>query len=61
MAEGKTEDEAKKTAPLMLETQEMLQKWEQGDEETIALWLSWFYLCDVYLFHQEAGCRLWPM
>ena len=38
MTEGKTEDEAKKTAPLMLETQEMLQKWEQGDEETMALW-----------------------
>jgi arginyl-tRNA synthetase len=38
VAEGKTEDEAKKTAPLMLETQEMLQKWEQGDAETMALW-----------------------
>ncbi len=38
MAEGKTEEEAKKTAPLMLETQEMLQKWEQGDAETMALW-----------------------
>lgn len=38
IAEGKTEDEAKKTAPLMLETQEMLQKWEQGDAETMALW-----------------------
>lgn len=38
MSQGITEDEAKKTAPLMLETQEMLQKWEQGDEETIALW-----------------------
>ncbi|WP_435354119.1 arginine--tRNA ligase [Emticicia sp. SJ17W-69] len=38
MAEGKTEDEAKKNAPLMLEAQEMLQKWEQGDPETMALW-----------------------
>ncbi len=38
MAEGKTEEEAKKTAPLMLETQEMLQKWEQGDAETMSLW-----------------------
>lgn len=38
MAEGKTEDEAKKNAPLMLEAQEMLQKWEQGDAETMALW-----------------------
>jgi arginyl-tRNA synthetase len=38
IAEGKTEDEAKKNAPLMLETQEMLQKWEQGDAETMDLW-----------------------
>jgi len=38
MTEGKTEDEAKKTAPMMLETQALLQKWEQGDEETMALW-----------------------
>jgi len=38
MAEGKTEDEAKKIAPLILETQEMLQKWEQGDAETMDLW-----------------------
>jgi arginyl-tRNA synthetase len=38
IADGKTEDEAKKNAPLMLEAQEMLQKWEQGDAETMALW-----------------------
>ena len=38
IAQGKTEDEAKKNAPLMLETQEMLQKWEQGDAETMDLW-----------------------
>jgi arginyl-tRNA synthetase len=38
MTDGKTEDEAKKTAPMMLETQALLQKWEQGDEETMALW-----------------------
>ena len=38
MAEGKTEEEAKKNAPLMLEAQEMLQKWEKGDAETMALW-----------------------
>ena len=30
---GMTEDEAAKTAPLMLEAQEMLRKWEQGDKE----------------------------
>ncbi|AFK04634.1 Arginyl-tRNA synthetase [Emticicia oligotrophica DSM 17448] len=38
VAEGKTEDEAKKIAPLMLEAQAMLQKWEQGDAEVMALW-----------------------
>lgn len=38
MAEGKTEDEAKKQAPLMLEAQEMLRKWEAGDEQVVALW-----------------------
>ncbi len=35
---GKSEEEAKKTAPLLLEAQEMLLKWEAGDEETVALW-----------------------
>ncbi len=46
IAEGKTEDEAKKNAPLMLETQEMLQKWEQGDAKTMDLWRkmnSWVF------------------
>ena len=37
-AEGKTEEEAKAQAPLILEAQEMLRKWEAGDEETVALW-----------------------
>lgn len=46
MAEGKTEDEAKKQAPLMLEAQEMLIKWEAGDEEVNKLWSmmnGWVY------------------
>ena len=46
MAEGKSEDEAKKEAPLMLEAQEMLRKWEAGDEEVVALWKEmnqWVY------------------
>jgi arginyl-tRNA synthetase len=45
-AEGKTEEEAKKQAPLILEAQEMLLKWEAGDEEIIALWQKmneWVY------------------
>lgn len=36
--EGKTEEEAKKQAPILLEAQKMLQKWEAGDEETVQLW-----------------------
>ncbi|BDD03685.1 arginine--tRNA ligase [Aureibacter tunicatorum] len=43
---GKTEDEAKKEAPLMLEAQEMLKKWEDGDTETVSLWKKmngWVY------------------
>lgn len=38
IAEGKTEEEAKKLAPSILEAQEMLRKWEAGDEEVVALW-----------------------
>ena len=46
IAEGKTEEEAKKQAPLILEAQEMLRKWEAGDEEVVALWKKmnqWVY------------------
>ncbi len=35
---GVDKEEAKKQAPLILETQEMLRKWEAGDTEVIALW-----------------------
>lgn len=45
-AEGQSEDEAKKNAPLIKEAQSMLQKWEAGDEEVITLWKtmnSWVY------------------
>jgi len=44
--EGQTEDEAKKNAPLIKKAQEMLLKWEAGDEETINLWKTmngWVY------------------
>lgn len=43
---GMEEKEAKKEAPLMKETQEMLRKWEAGDEEVVALWKTmngWVY------------------
>lgn len=38
MEQGMDEEEAKKAAPLTKEVQEMLVRWEQGDEETVALW-----------------------
>ena len=46
IAEGKTEDEAKKQAPILLEAQEMLRKWEAGDQDTVNLWKKmnqWVY------------------
>lgn len=36
--QGMDEEEAKKNAPILLEAQEMLRKWEAGDEETVSLW-----------------------
>ena len=36
--QGLSEEEAKKQAPILLEAQEMLRKWEAGEEETVALW-----------------------
>ena len=47
MAEkGISEDEAKKQAPIMLQAQEMLRKWEAKDPEVYALWETmngWVY------------------
>ena len=43
---GKTEEEAKKQAPIIIEAQEMLKKWESGDEKVITLWKmmnQWVY------------------
>jgi len=45
-SEGQTEEEAKKNAPLIKQAQEMLQKWEAGDEEILNLWRTmntWVY------------------
>jgi len=44
--EGQSEDDAKKNAPILLEAQEMLRKWEAGDEEVVELWKTmnqWVY------------------
>ena len=38
MEQGKAEEEAKKEAPILLEAQEMLRKWEAGDEKVVSLW-----------------------
>jgi arginyl-tRNA synthetase len=46
MAQGKTEEEAKKQAPLILEAQQMLLDWENGKPEVIELWKTmnqWVY------------------
>ena len=46
MAAGKDEETAKREAPLMLEAQEMLRKWETNDPEVRALWAKmneWVY------------------
>lgn len=46
MSAGKTEEEAKKQAPIILEAQEMLLKWEAGDADVINLWKTmnlWVY------------------
>ncbi|TDE01227.1 arginine--tRNA ligase [Flavobacterium sandaracinum] len=46
MNAGKTEEEAKKQAPIILEAQEMLLKWEAGDDAVITLWKTmnqWVY------------------
>lgn len=45
-AQGQTEDEAKKNAPIILEAQQMLLKWEADEAEVIALWKTmnaWVY------------------
>ena len=45
-AEGISEEDAEKKAPILKEAQAMLLKWEQGDEEVVALWKKmngWVY------------------
>lgn len=43
---GKTKEEAEKQAPILIEAQEMLKKWEGNDPKTVELWKtmnSWVY------------------
>ncbi len=46
VVDGVDEKEAAKEAPILLEAQQMLQKWEAGDEEVTSLWKKmngWVY------------------
>ena len=46
IADGISEENAKKQAPLLVEAQEMLLKWEAGDQEVVNLWKTmngWVY------------------
>jgi len=46
VAQGMEEEEAKKQAPLLLEAQSMLKRWEDGDQEIRDLWMkmnNWVY------------------
>lgn len=46
VASGISEEDAKKQAPLLVEAQQMLQQWEAGNEDVVALWKmmnSWVY------------------
>ncbi len=46
VAQGISEDDAKKQAPLLLEAQEMLRQWEAGDNNVVGLWEmmnNWVY------------------
>ncbi len=45
-ANGASDEEAKKNAPILIEAQNMLRKWEAGDEKTFNLWKKmnqWVY------------------
>ena len=46
ISKGVNKEEAKEKSPLMVETRNMLQNWENGDQEVIALWKklnNWVY------------------
>ena len=46
ISKGKSEEEARASAPILLEAQDMLRKWEAGDPDVVALWSkmnAWVY------------------
>jgi len=66
IAEGQSEEDAKKNAPIHKEVQEMLRKWEQGDADVRALWRlnnSWVYegfnetYANLNISYEKAYCE----
>jgi arginyl-tRNA synthetase len=54
-AQGLPKEQAEKQAPIMMEAQQMLQKWEEGDEEIRSLWKKmneWVYQGFEKTYHQ---------
>jgi len=46
ISQGKSEEQAKKQAPILLEAQKMLQEWENGNTQVIEIWQmmnNWVY------------------
>ncbi len=46
VAQGQSEEDARKNAPILLEAQDMLRYWEAGNSDVVALWKtmnSWVY------------------
>lgn len=55
--QGVSEEEAGKKAPILLEAQEMLRRWEEGDSDIISLWKKmneWVYQ-GFEITYQELG------
>ncbi|MFN4123830.1 MAG: arginine--tRNA ligase [Flavobacteriales bacterium] len=55
MQQGMSKEDAEKQAPWMLEAQELLRKWEKGDETTINLWRTmngWVYAGFDQTYHR---------
>ncbi len=58
VASGISQEEAEKQAPILKEAQEMLLKWEAGDEETMHIWEmmnEWVY-AGFELTYKRLGC-----
>ncbi len=59
VGEGIEKEKAEKQAPLILEAQAMLRRWEQGDAETVTLWKrmnTWVY-AGFEKTYQKIGTR----